>query len=38
MNEDSKCPVTGITSKSTAGGGMSNQDWWPNQVNLMLQR
>jgi catalase-peroxidase len=36
MNEDSKCPVTGITSKSTAGGGMSNQDWWPNQVNLKM--
>jgi catalase-peroxidase len=32
MNEDSKCPVTG----STAGGGTSNRDWWPNQVNLRI--
>ncbi len=30
MNEESKCPVTG----KTAGGGTSNRDWWPNQVNL----
>lgn len=30
MNDESKCPVTG----STAGGGTSNRDWWPNQLNL----
>ncbi len=29
MNEDSKCPVTG-------GGGTSNRDWWPNQLNLKI--
>jgi catalase-peroxidase len=34
MNEDSKCPVTGRTSKPIAGGGPSNRDWWPNQLNL----
>jgi catalase-peroxidase len=36
MNEDSKCPVTGWTSKPIAGGGMSNRDWWPNQLNLKI--
>ena len=36
MNEDSKCPVTGRTSKPIAGGGMSNRDWWPNQLNLKI--
>jgi len=36
MNENSKCPVTGRTSKPIAGGGMSNRDWWPNQVNLKI--
>ncbi|MBD3385242.1 catalase/peroxidase HPI [candidate division KSB1 bacterium] len=30
MKETSKCPVTG----RTAGGGTSNRDWWPNQLNL----
>ncbi len=29
MNEASKNPVTG-------GGGTSNQDWWPNQLNLKI--
>jgi catalase-peroxidase len=36
MTEDSKCPVTGKTSKSIAGGGTSNRDWWPNQLNLKI--
>jgi catalase-peroxidase len=36
MSEDSKCPVTGKTSKSIAGGGPSNRDWWPNQLNLKI--
>ena len=36
MNEDSKCPVTGRKSKSIAGDGTSNRDWWPNQVNLKI--
>ena len=29
MDETSKCPVAGGPSK-----GPSNQDWWPNQLNL----
>ena len=36
MTEDSKCPVTGRTSKSISGGGTSNRDWWPNQLNLKI--
>jgi catalase-peroxidase len=36
MNEDSKCPVTGRSSTPTAGGGTSNRDWWPNQLNLKI--
>ena len=30
MSEESKCPV----HKHTAGGGTTNRDWWPNQLNL----
>lgn len=36
MQEESKCPVTGKTKKAVAGGGTSNKDWWPNQVNLRI--
>jgi len=36
MKEKSKCPVTGRSSKSIAGGGTSNRDWWPNQLNLKI--
>ena len=32
MSGNSKCPVTG----STARGGTTNQDWWPNQLNLRI--
>jgi catalase-peroxidase len=36
MTENSKCPVTGRTSKPIAGGGTSIRDWWPNQLNLKI--
>jgi catalase-peroxidase len=36
MMEESKCPVTGRMSKPTSGGGTSNRDWWPNQLNLKI--
>jgi len=36
MNDESKCPVTGRTSNAIAGGGTSNRDWWPNQLNLRI--
>ena len=32
--EDSKNPVTGRAPKNIAGGGTTNQGWWPNQLNL----
>ncbi len=31
MSEDSKCPVN-----HSPGGGTSNRDWWPNQLNLNI--
>jgi len=36
MNKNGKCPVTGRTGKAVSGGGTSNQDWWPNQLNLRI--
>jgi catalase-peroxidase len=36
MTEESKCPVTGRTGKPISGGGRSNRDWWPNQLNLKI--
>ncbi|MFA7203165.1 MAG: catalase/peroxidase HPI [Candidatus Caldatribacteriota bacterium] len=36
MNEKSKCPVTGKTGNITTGGGTSNKEWWPNQLNLKI--
>ncbi len=36
MNEKGKCPVTGKTKNTTAGGGPSNKEWWPNQLNLKI--
>lgn len=34
--DEMKCPVTGHTRKPIAGGGTSNQDWWPNRLNLKV--
>ncbi|MCS7047723.1 MAG: catalase/peroxidase HPI [Verrucomicrobiae bacterium] len=36
MNGEGKCPVTGAvaTVENVAGQGMTNRDWWPNQVRL----
>ncbi len=36
MTDNSKCPVTGMTTKQATGRGISNRDWWPNQVNLKV--
>jgi len=36
MSDESKCPVTGKTSRQVAGGGTRNRDWWPNQLNLHI--
>ncbi len=37
-NSESKCPFTGGELKHSAGGGTSNQDWWPNQLKLNILR
>jgi catalase-peroxidase len=34
--EEMKCPVTGHTRKIISGGGTSNRDWWPDQLNLKM--
>lgn len=31
-----KCPFAGETAKFVAGGGLSNQDWWPEQLKLNI--
>jgi catalase-peroxidase len=36
--DDSKNPTTGKNHKQTTGRGTSNQDWWPNQLNLRVLR
>ena len=36
MKEESKCPVTGKSGSPVGRGGMSNRDWWPNQLNLKI--
>lgn len=36
MNNEGKCPVTGKSARPTASRGTSNQDWWPNQLNLKV--
>jgi len=33
MSTETKCPFN-----HAAGGGMSNRDWWPNQLNLKILR
>jgi len=36
MSDGGKCPVTGRTNPSVGGGGRTNRDWWPNQLNLQI--
>jgi len=36
MNNKSKGPELGKVHKPIAGGGTSNIDWWPNQLNLRI--
>jgi len=35
MDSESRCPVVG-TSQKQSNGGTSNQEWWPNQLNLKV--
>lgn len=34
----SMCPYLGGALNQSAGGGTSNRDWWPNQLNLNILR
>ncbi|MGB7292699.1 MAG: hypothetical protein WBD99_11045, partial [Thermodesulfobacteriota bacterium] len=38
MNDESKCPFHGGTTRQAAGGGTSNLYWWPNRLNLDILR
>ena len=39
MSSESKCPfMHGGPQEFSAGGGTSNRDWWPNQLNLRILR
>ena len=38
MDGESRCPFTGGAHKYAAGGGVSNRDWWPNQLKLNILR
>ena len=35
-NGAGKCPFTGNLHKPVAGGGTTNREWWPNQLNLSI--
>ncbi|MFC7356360.1 catalase/peroxidase HPI [Jejudonia soesokkakensis] len=34
----SKCPYFGGVQNKTAGGGTTNEEWWPNRLNLNILR
>lgn len=41
MQNEAKCPVIGgsqrpVSERTTAAGGMSTVDWWPQQLNLKI--
>ena len=33
-----KCPFTGHTSGNSGMKGLTNKDWWPNQLRLNILR
>ena len=33
--DEAKCPVYGAVTRNS-GGGTSNREWWPNQLNLNI--
>lgn len=37
-SESASCPFSSGVLKNSAGGGMQNRDWWPNQLNLNILR
>jgi len=36
MSTEAKCPFSGGAGKHTVAGGLSNADWWPNQLKLSV--
>ncbi len=38
VNGESKCPFTSGALKQSAGNGMVNRNWWPNQLKLNILR
>ncbi len=38
MNKEKHVPFMGGTMKHGAGGGRTNREWWPNQLNLNILR
>ena len=36
MSSESKCPFAGAHTQAVRGQGPSNQEWWPNQLNLKI--
>ncbi|MFP4356786.1 MAG: catalase/peroxidase HPI [Phycisphaerae bacterium] len=36
MSSEKKCPVTGMSHGHPGAKGTTNQDWWPNQINLKI--
>ena len=36
MTTETKCPFLSPKQRHTAAGGLSNSDWWPNQLNLKI--
>lgn len=37
-NGAGKCPVIHGHNRQSAGGGQTNRDWWPNQLNINILR
>ena len=36
MSNESKCPFAAMHGSRTTASIQSNQDWWPNQLNLRI--
>ena len=36
MSDEAKCPFSGRTTESVAGGGTQNRDWWPGHLRTDL--
>jgi catalase-peroxidase len=36
MSNETNCPFSSDTRKSTVAGDSTNANWWPNQLNLKI--